>query len=105
MLLKGENELALKIYERGLNKVKIGTDPERQKLQSLYTKLRQAQDPGKSLDPLEFLPLELAQMVIENLGMRDRVCVQTYDSQSTADIMQSLSCCDEIMEALTGVFP
>jgi F-box/TPR repeat protein Pof3 len=44
-----------------------------QKLQSLYNKLRQAQDPGKSLDPLQFLPLELAQMVIENLGMRDRV--------------------------------
>ena len=71
--LKGENELALKIYERGLNKVKIGTDDQRQKLQSLYAKLRQAQDPGKSLDPLEFLPLELAQMVIENLDMRDRV--------------------------------
>jgi hypothetical protein len=27
--LKGENELALKIYERGLNKVKIGTDNDR----------------------------------------------------------------------------
>ena len=91
MQLKGENELALKIYERGLNKVKIGADNQRpvrspeflllawsnvaQKLQSMYTKLRQAQNPGKSLDPLEFLPLELAQMVIENLGMRDRVQV------------------------------
>jgi F-box/TPR repeat protein Pof3 len=27
--LKGEHELALKIYERGLNKVKIGTDHDR----------------------------------------------------------------------------
>ena len=27
--LKGEKDLALKIYERGLNKVKIGTDGER----------------------------------------------------------------------------
>jgi len=27
--LKGEKELALKIYERGLNKVKIGVDKDR----------------------------------------------------------------------------
>lgn len=27
--LKGENELAMKIYERGLKKVKIGADNER----------------------------------------------------------------------------
>jgi hypothetical protein len=27
--LKGENKLALKIYERGLEKVKIGADNER----------------------------------------------------------------------------
>jgi F-box/TPR repeat protein Pof3 len=39
----------------------------------MFNKLRQAQDPGKSLDPLAFLPLELAQMVMQNLGMRDRV--------------------------------
>ena len=44
-------------------------------LQSMHKKLRQAQDPGKSLDPLTFLPLELAQMIIENLEMRDRVYV------------------------------
>ena len=48
-----------------------------QKLQSLYTKFRQAQNPGQSLDPLEFLPLELAEMVIENMEMRDRVYVCT----------------------------
>ncbi|KAG0652565.1 hypothetical protein D0Z07_0160 [Hyphodiscus hymeniophilus] len=71
---KGENDLALKIYQRGLSKVQItGADNERQKLQSFYNKLRQAQNPGKSLDPLEFLPLELAQMVVENLELRDRV--------------------------------
>ncbi|RDL39131.1 uncharacterized protein BP5553_03471 [Venustampulla echinocandica] len=61
--MKGENSLALKIYERGLNKVKIGTDDERTRLQSIYNKLRRAQDPGKSLDPLEFLPVELAAML------------------------------------------
>lgn len=44
-------------------------------LQSMHNKLRQTQDPGKSLDPLTFLPLELAQMIIENLEMRDRVYV------------------------------
>lgn len=44
-----------------------------QTLQSMFNKLRRAQDPGKSLDPLEFLPLELAEMVMQHLEMRDRV--------------------------------
>jgi F-box/TPR repeat protein Pof3 len=44
-----------------------------QKLQSVYTELRQAQNPGKSRDPLEYLPFELAEMVCLNLPMRDRV--------------------------------
>lgn len=42
-------------------------------LQSMFNKLRQALDPGKCLDPLAFLPLELAQMVVQNLEMRDLV--------------------------------
>ncbi|KAH8687214.1 hypothetical protein BGZ60DRAFT_521877 [Tricladium varicosporioides] len=71
--LKGESELAMKIYERGLKKVKIGADNERALLQSIYNKMRLALDPGKTLDPLEFLPLELAQMVCQHLAMRDKV--------------------------------
>lgn len=74
--LKGEKELALKIYERGLKKVAIGTDDARTKLQKEYTKLRKALDPGRSRDPLEYLPLEMAEIVIEHLDVRDRV----YDS-------------------------
>ncbi|KAG9241711.1 hypothetical protein BJ878DRAFT_214365 [Calycina marina] len=71
--LKGENELALKIYERGLNKVKIGTDNDRQTLQLHYNKLRDAQNPGQTRDPLVFFPFELAQMVIGHLDTRERV--------------------------------
>ena len=81
----------MKIYERGLNKVKIGTDDDRtvgfgvitadskainivlQKLQSIFNKLRQTQNKDKCLDPLQFLPIELAEMVCQNLTMRDRV--------------------------------
>ncbi|PQE21115.1 f-box domain protein [Rutstroemia sp. NJR-2017a WRK4] len=71
--LKGERELALKIYERGLKKVKVGTDEERVKLQAMFSKLQNLQEPRKCLDPLTYLPLELAQMITEELSMRDRV--------------------------------
>lgn len=71
--LKGEKDLALKIYERGLTKVKFGTDSERNLLQSMFNKLHRAQDSGKTLDPLQYLPLELAELVVRNLEMRDRV--------------------------------
>lgn len=43
----------------------------------MFNKLRRAQDPGKSLDPLQYLPLELAELVVQNLEMRDRVYVST----------------------------
>ena len=46
----------------------------------MYNKLRQAQDPGKSRDPLEFLPLELAQIVIQQLNLRDQVYVHPLDN-------------------------
>jgi F-box/TPR repeat protein Pof3 len=39
----------------------------------MFNKLRQAQDPGKSRDPLQYLPLELAEMVCQHLSMRDKV--------------------------------
>jgi F-box/TPR repeat protein Pof3 len=44
-----------------------------QKLQLVYNQFRQAQTPEKSHDPLEYLPLELAEMVCLNLSMRDRM--------------------------------
>ncbi|TVY75748.1 F-box/TPR repeat protein pof3 [Lachnellula suecica] len=71
--LKGKPELAFKIYERGLSKVKIGEDKERMLLQSMFNKAKRALDPQKVLDPLVFLPLELAEMVCQHLAMRDRV--------------------------------
>ena len=43
----------------------------------MVNKLRRGQDAGKSLDPLQYLPLELAQLVCQNLGVRDRVYVPT----------------------------
>lgn len=39
----------------------------------MFNKLLRAQNPTKSLDPLEYLPIELATMVAQNLNMRDRV--------------------------------
>ncbi|TVY57708.1 F-box/TPR repeat protein pof3 [Lachnellula cervina] len=71
--LKGNPQLALKIYERGLGKVKVGTDEERTMLQKMYNKAKRALAPKKVLDPLVFLPLELAEMVCRYLTMRDRV--------------------------------
>ncbi|TVY17100.1 F-box/TPR repeat protein pof3 [Lachnellula arida] len=71
--LKGNPQLALKIYERGLGKVKVGTDEERTMLQKMYNKAKRALAPKKVLDPLVFLPLELAEMVCQYLTMRDRV--------------------------------
>ncbi|CAG8951570.1 hypothetical protein HYFRA_00007486 [Hymenoscyphus fraxineus] len=68
-----QNALALKIYERGLKKVKIGSDDDRTLLQSMFNALKRARDPEKNLDPLQFLPLELAQLVCHHLSMRDRV--------------------------------
>ena len=63
----------MKIYERGLTKVKIGTDDNRTTLQSMFIKLHHAQNPEKTRDPLQYLPLELAEIIVQNLGMRDRV--------------------------------
>ena len=39
----------------------------------MFNKLRQTQNKDKCLDPLKFLPIELAEMVCEYLAMRDRV--------------------------------
>ena len=74
-----------------------------QKLQCLYTKFYQAQNPGRSLDPLEFLPLELAQMVIENLCMRDRVYECNSDEKVMLTYDKNLSRCQQVMETVAGV--
>ncbi|TAQ84769.1 hypothetical protein B7494_g6925 [Chlorociboria aeruginascens] len=78
--LKREQDLALKIYERGLRKVKIGADNDRTKLEAMFRKLQEKQAPRKSLDPLEYLPLELAEMVCQNLEIRDRVICLAVNS-------------------------
>lgn len=41
----------------------------------MFNKAKRALEPQKVLDPLVFLPLELAQMICEHLTTRDRVCV------------------------------
>lgn len=38
----------------------------------MFNKLLRALNPTKSLDPLEYLPNELALLVIQNLRIRDR---------------------------------
>jgi hypothetical protein len=39
----------------------------------MFNKLQRKQTPAKNFDPMVMLPPELAQMVCENLDMRDRV--------------------------------
>jgi len=44
----------------------------------MFTKLRNALNPGISRDPLMYLPLEMVEIIIDHLDMRDRV----YDDLS-----------------------
>lgn len=44
-----------------------------QKMQEVYNKLRRAMKPTQSLDPLGYLPTEIAVMVCRHLSVRDRV--------------------------------
>ncbi|KAM0135901.1 hypothetical protein ACHAQE_005854 [Botrytis cinerea] len=71
--LKGERQLALKIYERGLRKVKVDTDKDRLILQAMFNKLQKSLAPSKTLDPLSYLPFELAEMIAQQLSIRDRM--------------------------------
>ncbi|KAI9055609.1 hypothetical protein LZ554_000554 [Drepanopeziza brunnea f. sp. 'monogermtubi'] len=72
--LQEKQDLALKIYARGLEKVPAsGTDRDRQHLTSFYEQLRSRMKPSKNRDILGRLPLELALMVCHHLSMRDRV--------------------------------
>ncbi|KAF7918203.1 uncharacterized protein EAE98_009815 [Botrytis deweyae] len=79
--LKGEHQLALKIYERGLRKVKIDTDKDRLTLQSMFNKLQKSLAPSKTLDPLSYLPFELAEMIAQQLSIRERmICLSVSKS-------------------------
>ncbi|KAF7874067.1 hypothetical protein EAF04_002739 [Stromatinia cepivora] len=75
--LKGEHQLALKIYERGLRKVKVDTDKDRVTLQAMFNKLQKSQAPSKTLDPLSYLPFELAEMIAQQLSIRGRMICLT----------------------------
>ncbi|KAI0999099.1 hypothetical protein K3495_g9094 [Podosphaera aphanis] len=106
LCLKGEKSLALKIYERGLSKVKFGSDKDRtvgrhfltypslahnniKILQSMLNKLQAELGTGKTRDPLQYLPIELAQMICEELGMRDRVICLAV-SKSWKNFLESI---------------
>ncbi|KAF7947238.1 uncharacterized protein EAE97_004487 [Botrytis byssoidea] len=79
--LKGEHQLALKIYERGLRKVKVDTDKDRLTLQSMFNKLQKSLAPSKTLDPLSYLPVELAEMIARQLSIRERmICLSVSKS-------------------------
>ncbi|CAD6442566.1 fd57b06a-c007-4f58-984c-0eddc6bd36af [Sclerotinia trifoliorum] len=86
--LKGEHELALKIYERGLRKVKVDTDEDRVTLQAMFNKLQKSQAPSKTLDPLAYLPFELAEMIAEGLTIRERMVCLTV-SKSWKRVLES----------------
>ncbi|KAF7952974.1 hypothetical protein EAE96_006196 [Botrytis aclada] len=79
--LKGEHQLALKIYERGLKKVKVDTDKDRLTLQSMFNKLQKSLAPSKTLDPLSYLPFELAEMIVQQLSIGERmICLSVSKS-------------------------
>ncbi|MCJ1415489.1 hypothetical protein MMC32_001821 [Xylographa parallela] len=73
--LMGKDKTALGIYEYGLKNVPR-TNEDVKLLQGMYDKLLRkcsAMDPAiapKIIDPLKFLPLELAQMVLQNLSFK-----------------------------------
>ncbi|KAI9791747.1 MAG: hypothetical protein M1816_003557 [Peltula sp. TS41687] len=64
--LMGKPDLALAIYERGLNKLPF-CHPSRNLLHGMCKKLRPVVKPATLLDPFLFLPVELAQMVVDHL--------------------------------------
>ncbi|RKF63329.1 putative f-box tpr repeat containing protein pof3 [Erysiphe neolycopersici] len=73
LCLNGKKEIALKIYERGLSKVKIGTDRERALLDSIYYRLKSELN---RYDPFQILPMELAYIICKNLELCDlSVCL------------------------------
>ncbi|KAJ8062448.1 hypothetical protein OCU04_008986 [Sclerotinia nivalis] len=86
--LKGEHQLALKIYERGLRKVKVDTDKDRVTLQAMFNKLQKSQAPSKTLDPLSYLPFELAEMIAHQLSIRERMICLTV-SKSWKRVLES----------------
>ncbi|TGO59461.1 hypothetical protein BCON_0044g00190 [Botryotinia convoluta] len=86
--LKEEPQLALKIYERGLRKVKIDDDKHRVTLQSMFNKLKRSLAPRKTLDPLSYLPFELAEMIAQQLSIRERmICLRV--SKSWKQVLES----------------
>jgi F-box/TPR repeat protein Pof3 len=58
----------------------------------MFNKLRQSLDPEKCLDPLKFLPFELAEMVMDSLEMRDRVYVHSM-SESRGSVAYFVRVC------------
>lgn len=44
-------------------------------LQSMFNKLQKSLAPSKTLDPLSYLPIELAEMIAQQLSIRERMYV------------------------------
>jgi hypothetical protein len=57
----------------------------------MFNKAKRALDPQKVLDPLVFLPIELAEMVCQYLPMRDKVYVSTGCDPAQENIAKSFS--------------
>lgn len=67
-----KEDIALQIYERGLQKVKIG-DAKRPSLQGMYNLLKAKMPSKKDFDPLCNLPRELAIVVVTYLSTADHL--------------------------------
>ncbi|RKF76938.1 F-box/TPR repeat containing protein pof3 [Golovinomyces cichoracearum] len=67
LYLQNQKDVALKIYKRGLDKVKVDADQERLILHSMYYKLKIELKQTKMHDPFQYLPTELLQMIFQRL--------------------------------------
>lgn len=86
LCLKGQKNIALKIYERGLKKVKIGTDSQRALLYSLHQRLKSELNRN---DPFQFLPLEIAHLICKRLELGD-LCNCLIVSKGWKSLLESI---------------
>lgn len=70
--LLGNHKMALDIYQMGTRKV-LSSDPNFMLLRAQYEKLARQLAPPKAIDPLQMLPLELAEMVLKYLDFRHMI--------------------------------
>ncbi|KAL9121792.1 MAG: hypothetical protein Q9187_001644 [Circinaria calcarea] len=113
--LMGEDEVALKIYRYGLKNVPI-SHANIKLLRGMHDKLAASCMPPKAIDPLQALPLELAEMVIRYLSFNNLVELLKYitgrckaleylelrDGASNASLLKAVSLAPKLTTLIIG---